>query len=418
MMTMPTKKKNTSSAKKKATTTASNTKKNEEAAETTTTTMHLKHIVRPFVQNFVFGKFSSAGLYCPLVSLIIWPGLPFLPPNSVFLTLSSHFFSLPIHSQTGYGSLICPHSRAVTVSSKQQLGQPHDVAALPVVVKGLERTWTKRTTRGMTAMGVLPVPGAECVGVLVPVTDEDLGKFDQREQGYDRVQLDFDDVGLVPFLEYGTGEDGSPSSLFLNAKRKQQQQQQLRQLSRKPEPLDNTLNANDLRTWVYVQQNPQPPTDEHPIVQSYVDTILRGCLSISEDFAKEFILTTKGWSHDELEHVLSLTEYAGEGGYAAMVSDSEDDDEESDSDQMEESSDDDYDETSSIASSSSSLSAASRRIIPSSVPPPSPWVDDRHDPVYIRGDKDWSLQQAPKLDRLLRRHRPRHFQHRRKISDV
>ena len=37
----------------------------------------------------------------------------------------------------------------------------------------------------------------------------------------------------------------------------------------------------------------------HPIPQSYVDIIIRGCLTISEDFARSFIETTHGWKDDE-----------------------------------------------------------------------------------------------------------------------
>lgn len=37
----------------------------------------------------------------------------------------------------------------------------------------------------------------------------------------------------------------------------------------------------------------------HPIVQTSVDTILRGCLEISEDFAVAFLETVKGWHSEE-----------------------------------------------------------------------------------------------------------------------
>ena len=34
----------------------------------------------------------------------------------------------------------------------------------------------------------------------------------------------------------------------------------------------------------------------YPILQTYIDVCLTGCLEYGEDFAKEFILTTFGWS--------------------------------------------------------------------------------------------------------------------------
>jgi hypothetical protein len=70
-----------------------------------------------------------------------------------------------------------------------------------------------------------------------------------------------------------------------------------------------------------------------------VDIILRGCLTISEEFAHEFFLTTKGWDPSELQ----------EG-----------------------SDDEDW------------------------------WVDDRRDPLYARADRKYSLEHAKELDKLLR----------------
>jgi hypothetical protein len=53
---------------------------------------------------------------------------------------------------------------------------------------------------------------------------------------------------------------------------------------------------------IYVPKDCQEfPTEEHPIVQSYyVDTFLRGCLSVGgEEFARSFTETTKGWNPEE-----------------------------------------------------------------------------------------------------------------------
>ena len=93
------------------------------------------------------------------------------------------------HYIFGYGSLICSHSRAVTASS--DAAQP---AAIPVKVSGLERVWSKRSAKlGMTAVGIRFAQDASTVGVLVPVTEADLARFDVREQGYSRVALSLDD---------------------------------------------------------------------------------------------------------------------------------------------------------------------------------------------------------------------------------
>lgn len=238
---------------------------------------------------------------------------------------------------------MCPHSRTVTVPEHA------DKVATPVVVKNVERTWAKRTSRGMTAMGVRFVEDAECVGVLLPVTASELARFDKREVGYDRIQIDLDVVEPVPFLD-DEHYKHEAHSVFLNAK--------------------DEKDSECISIWMYVPQQVLPPTPEHPIVQSYVDTILRGCLYISEDFAKEFIASTKGWAPEEI----------------AEISDSEDEDDELIVDDTAYSGD------------------------------KSVWVDDRHDPIYIRGDKEWSLKKAQELDRLLRKYRPQHLENRLQLN--
>jgi hypothetical protein len=71
----------------------------------------------------------------------------------------------------------------------------------------------------------------------------------------------------------------------------------------KNQPLENTtLNvvhptADNIQVWVYVPKNPTPPDASHPILQSYVDIIMRGCFNtIGEPLARSFISTTTGWS--------------------------------------------------------------------------------------------------------------------------
>lgn len=234
------------------------------------------------------------------------------------------------HLVFGYGSLICPDSRAITAPT---VAERHTI---PVNAQNVERTWAKKSVRGMTSMGVRFREGVECVGVLVPVNEEELSQFDEREIGYDRVELKADDIFQIPFLADHYYED--------------------------------TFLAEDKleipRIWVYVQKDPIPATESHPIVQSYLDIILRGCLSISEEFADEFMKTTKGWDPAELsdDDVSSSNEQEdanSENGYL---------------------SDDDLDDV--------------------------VWIDDRKDPIYVRADVNYSLKKANELDRVLRKHRP------------
>jgi hypothetical protein len=237
------------------------------------------------------------------------------------------------HLVFGYGSLICPDSRAITAPT---VAERH---VIPVNAQNFERTWAKKSKRGMTSMGVRFREGVECVGVLVPVNEEELSQFDEREIGYDRVELKADDIFQIPFL----------ADHFY----------------------ENTFLAEDKlevpRIWVYVQQLPIPATESHPIVQSYLDIILRGCLSISEEFADEFMKTTKGWDPAELseDDVSSSNERDDANSENGYLSDDEMDD-----------------------------------VV---------WIDDRKDPIYVRADVNYSLKKANELDRVLRKHRPEEF---------
>jgi hypothetical protein len=244
----------------------------------------------------------------------------------------------------GYGSLICPHSRAVTAPTLAHK------TATPVLVKHVERTWAKVSAAGFTAMGVRFQDNAECVGVLLPVDDQELAQFDEREQGYTRVPLYIGDIEQVPFLDSSHYEDPG-HQVFLQAKEHPEE--------------------HAAQIWMYMPQNFVPASEQTPIVQSYVDTILRGCLTISEDFAAQFIANTKGWRPSEV-----VT-----------------DDEQSVED----------DANMSVDSDTSTASSVSDDDVY--------WVDDRLDPIYSRGDQQYMLKHRHKLDSLLKRHRDE-FQHR------
>ncbi|KAI2508184.1 hypothetical protein MHU86_6235 [Fragilaria crotonensis] len=235
----------------------------------------------------------------------------------------------------GYGSLICSHSRAVTSPE-----HAHSFVT-PVAVKGVERVWSKRSHR-MTAMGIRFNSSALTMGILLPVTAQDIKAFDRREQGYDRIELRLSDIDRVPFLKEEHYQHEHHET-FLNAKEQ------------------NARHA--VKIWVYIQKENLPPTEDYPIVQSYVDTILRGCISVGgEEFAKEFIRSTKGWHRDDF-------------------SDSSDG---SDSDFTDE-------------------------IV---------WVDDRCTPVYQRGDPIYMQEHAKVLDSLLQKYSPKHLHSRKNLDGV
>ncbi len=101
-----------------------------------------------------------------------------------------------------------------------------------------------------------------------------------------------------------------------------------------------------------------PAERAFPISQSYVDIILRGCLSISRDFARRFLETTHGWEHGECldQNTKDNTNAGGEFGDSTL----------------------------------------SRYI----------WVNDRHAPIYYRADFEYSLVKGKEIDELIQEHRP------------
>lgn len=196
------------------------------------------------------------------------------------LHLSAHF-AAEENAQSfviGYGSIMCNFSRALT--SPDIAKSP----AVPVLVRNTERIWSKKSVKGMTAMGVRSVAGSTCTGVILPVTSSELLRFDEREAGYDRIRIPSCDVQRVTFLDesiYNEARDKSERILDI---------------------LDG-LGETESKIYMYKPTSFCPPSEENPIVQTYLDTILRGCLSISEDFAIDFISTTNGWSSEESDEV-------------------------------------------------------------------------------------------------------------------
>ncbi|CAB9501885.1 NB-ARC domain [Seminavis robusta] len=143
---------------------------------------------------------------------------------------------------------------------------------------GYERRWNFRSTTGFTALGVSRTTtgitgtstNAGMNGVLFQVPLSMMPGFDRREVGYDKVQIPMEHIDLNPKHD----EDALPQlSLF-------------------------QLTSND-KIWIYVPQARQclEADENHPLLQSYVDTVLQGCLEWGGSaMAEEFVLTTGGWS--------------------------------------------------------------------------------------------------------------------------
>jgi hypothetical protein len=138
--------------------------------------------------------------------------------------------------------------------------------AYPAVVKGIARGWfnqTEGSSWSPTYVGGVPEEGAECTGVIFPVTADELDSFSRRESGYRPTRIDRSQIAML---------DGSSA------------------------PPDGDI-------WYFANIDKRLPSAEHPIVQSYVDVCLNGCIEIEaayeqarrSNFAEQFIRTTAHW---------------------------------------------------------------------------------------------------------------------------
>ncbi|WP_434360602.1 gamma-glutamylcyclotransferase [Parasalinivibrio latis] len=146
----------------------------------------------------------------------------------------------------GYGSLINEASRKMT---------SHTGDGIPVSVGGLVRQWGKVSGSNISPLVVSEGDG-ECNGVLLAINEASLAAFDIRESGYRRIELPADGIR---FLNNNVEVEGP--------------------------------------VYAYVGREPEPPCHIQPIVQSYVDTVLAGCLRYSADFANAFVESTHGWHY-------------------------------------------------------------------------------------------------------------------------
>jgi len=146
----------------------------------------------------------------------------------------------------GYGSLLNSTSRERT----GQTGKP-----IPAIVHGLTRYWSLIDDSYVLSPLAVNTGDGQVNGVLLNVNQKTLEEFDIREAGYQRVKIPIQNIKT--FAYFDQSED----------------------------------------VWVYITNNIKAPTISSPIVQSYVDTVIYGCLEISENFAEHFIKYTLGWEH-------------------------------------------------------------------------------------------------------------------------
>ncbi|EGA68177.1 hypothetical protein VISI1226_15591 [Vibrio sinaloensis DSM 21326] len=166
------------------------------------------------------------------------------------------------HYIFGYGSLMNSASRQLTGQTSH---------AITATAHGFKRYWGKVDDSYILSPLVVNRGDGQVNGVLLQVDDQGLIEFDRRERGYHRVTIGAEQIDS-----------------------------------------DYELAKHD-QVWVYIKDQPEPPCDLSPIMQTYVDTVLAGCLEISEQFAKQFVEHTIGW-HFPLENDRHQPKYGNLAG--------------------------------------------------------------------------------------------------------
>jgi hypothetical protein len=158
----------------------------------------------------------------------------------------------------GYGSLMQSASKRST--------EPDSGINLPVLVTGFQRGWNTHGVYPTTYLGVQPSESARMAAAIYRSFIKD-GRLsaDAREIDYCRV--------AVP-----------PSAIQM---------------------LDGSTLPSPSQIWIYVTKPDAlaPPDPDNPIVQSYVDIFMAGCLELQErvvdediSYVEACVRTTDGWS--------------------------------------------------------------------------------------------------------------------------
>lgn len=120
---------------------------------------------------------------------------------------------------------------------------------IPAVLKGYKRNFRVLVkSNGFAAAGIEKAKGEECLGMLVQVPEEEFPKFDERERLYNRIEIS---------------------------------KEQFSSLSGEPIP--------EGVYYLYVPKNPQLPTEEIPLAQSYIDVVISPYLDLDPELVARIL---------------------------------------------------------------------------------------------------------------------------------
>ncbi len=164
----------------------------------------------------------------------------------------------------GYGSLLERASRTRT--------NPEALGAWPARVTGYQRGWFHQFADNVgsscTYLGAVAAKGKTINGVVYRVADFE--KTKERETGYTATPLETPEITML--------DGGEPLKV-----------------------------GPDVKVYIFVSNQDsisktKEPTAEFPMVESYVDICINGCLELealyrtATGFTQEFIRTTSGWN--------------------------------------------------------------------------------------------------------------------------
>jgi len=159
----------------------------------------------------------------------------------------------------GYGSFIESRTRSMT--------SPSALYAFPVNVVGIQRGWFGQVggvSLSPTYLGAVSDSNSNCNGVIFKVSQQELEAFDNYETDYKRERVDQENIIMLDGRKFPPEGD----------------------------------------IWFYTVTEKRFASLEFPIVQSYVDVCLNGCLEIEAayplakeaEFTVTFLKTSTNWS--------------------------------------------------------------------------------------------------------------------------
>lgn len=209
---------------------------------------------------------------------------PELSQSSADETTSSFLF--------GYGSIINDFSRLATLGEIQcgivetsckgnystggaQEGDTAVAAFLSSMFQH-RRSWCYRSSTGFTALGLVPSIESsteEVFGVLFPLAPSELALFDSREVGYKRVEIPKEYIHIC--LDRGSKQARERAAVYASMQ----------------------SSGQPFKVWVYIPSEDKEASEEYPILQTYLDICIRGCLRWGgTSVATEFLRNTHRWS--------------------------------------------------------------------------------------------------------------------------